>query len=95
MKIIMPNTLRNNIKDSFLREKNRLKEMVYSEIESIEEGGTSNTLHCSFEMLQDAIFVIDRGFEDITNNLNEFNVKEREAKLIQFRESLIYALYGK
>lgn len=94
MKVVMPDNSRNNIKDAFLREKSRLKEIIYSEIEKVEKGSIDNSLNYSTEMLKDALFVIERGFEDITSNLNEFNIKEKEAKLVQFEESLIYALYG-
>lgn len=95
MKIITKDTSKDNINDKFLREKNNLKNMIYSEIECIEKRGTNNTVCSSLDMLKDALFVIDRGFEDITRNINKFNLKEREAKLQQFKESLQYIIYGK
>lgn len=46
------------------------------------------------EMLKDAIFVIDRGFQDLMDGLSQFNLKDRERKLHLFIESLTYAIYG-
>lgn len=46
------------------------------------------------EMLKDAIFVIDRGFEDLIKGLSKSNLKDREKKLSLFKESLTYTIYG-
>lgn len=94
MNISVLNASKTDVKDKFLKEKNMLRDMIFSEIESIEKYGINNTNNCSIEMLKDTIFVIDVGFDDMISNLNEFNKKEKEEKLIQFKESLRYVLYG-
>lgn len=95
MNIIIKEASKETLKDKFIKEKNRLKDMIYHEIECMEKGKVNNTSCGSVEVLKDAIFVIDRCFEDITSNLNKHNLKEKEYKLNQFEQSLQYVIYGK
>lgn len=87
-------TLNDNLVSKFIKEQNRLKDIIYDEIELLEKHQATD-IECSLDMLKDTLFVIDRGFEDIINGVNEHNVVERENKLHLFKESLIYSIYGK
>lgn len=83
-----------NLKDMFIKEQCRLKNIVYDEIELLEKHEATD-IKCSLDMLKDAIFVIDKGFEDIVDGITIDNLKERERQLSMFKESLIYCIYGK
>lgn len=83
-----------NLKDMFVKEQCRLKNIVYDEIELLERHEATD-IKCSLDMLKDAIFVIDKGFEDIIDGISVSNLKERERQLSMFKESLIYSIYGR
>lgn len=83
-----------NLQDMFVKEQYRLKNIIYDEIEYLENHEATD-IKCSLDMLKDAIFVIDKGFEDIVNGITINNLKERERQLNIFKESLIYSIYGK
>lgn len=91
------NNLYNNeslsLEAKFIKEKNILKNIVYDEIELLEKKEATDIV-CSMEMLKDAIFVIDKGFEDLIRGLSQSNLKDRERKLHLFKESLTYTIYG-
>ena len=84
----------HNLKDMFVKEQYRLKNIIYDEIEHLKKHEATD-IKCSLDMLKDAIFVIDRGFEDIVDGININNLKERERQLNIFKEGLIYAIYGR
>lgn len=83
-----------NVKDKFVREQYRLKNIIYDEIKHLEKHEATD-IKCSLDMLKDAIFVIDKGFENIIDEINSNNLKERERQLSIFKDSLIYAIYGR
>lgn len=83
----------SNLTDMFVKEKMRLKNIVYDEISLIEAKRSTNT-KCNVEMLKDVIFVIDKGFDDIMKELNVYNLKEKQRQLNIFKESLIFSIYG-
>lgn len=94
MKKINNQTNKNILEQQFLKEQSRLKDIVYDEIELLRKRQATD-IKCSIEMLKDAIFVIDRGFDDIVSGISENNIIEREHKLDLFKESLIYSIYGR
>lgn len=85
---------KERVVDKFLKEKAILKNAVYDEIEHLEKKGYSE-VRCSLEMLKDALFIIDKGFEDLMDGLSLSNLEDRENKLTYFKESLRYAIYNK
>lgn len=94
MKNVLNSSPCQSLEEKFIKEQNRLKDIVYDEIELLEKKEATD-IKCSLEMLKDAIFVIDKGFADIIKGINEHNLIEKENKLNLFRESLIYSIYGK
>lgn len=89
MKTKKVDVYKNDIKENFLKEKDFLKKKVISELKS----NKNDVISLKGDMMKDILFVIDRGFEDILKDLNSFNIKEKEEKLANFKDSLEYVLY--
>lgn len=91
LKVASQSTLNNTIYERFLMEKNALKNLVYEEI--LVRKSNSDSCSYSIDFINDAIYVIDKGFDDILKNINESNIEEKEIMLKNFKESFMYAIY--
>lgn len=81
-----------NINNFFVDEKNKLQNIIYEEISLLEKKDSIRNKK-RLELLKDALFVIEKGFEDLMLECENYSFQEKKNKVILFRESLMFSLY--